>query len=1197
MSKDLVFKVVLQGENKNLVSSVKQSEEVTKAFLKSLKYQSDQLRESVSETSKQVGEIVPKGTKELADALTVSLTKATGIIENSGSEASKVAKNFTDLGVKSNRALEQLKLDLSQSKQKLSEFSATDANPKSIAIAQQAVDQLEKEVMQADAAFNKFEGAVLSANKEVRNTQNASLQAQKGIDGLKTSYSTLVTAMAAIGVGVGIKELIQTADSYTNLSARIKIAVGDTGNFEGAMSGVHQIAIQTNSTLENTAGLFTQITYVGKELGLVQADVLSLTESITQAVQTGGGSAQATEAAITQLIQSLNSGRLAGEEFNSVSEQAPVIIRALSKELGVTTAELRKMAENGDLTSKVVIRSIKNQSQAIEEEYKKLPLTVEKALQRIQTQWQITIGEINKGSGTTESIAKGLLVIADNLEIIRVFLDDVGVGFNNLLGEVSKGFDNSTLESFKSAISSAYEAVKQLASTLLELGSEVIDIVGSTLTSITSSLSSFTGQVTDAESQVSFLDRTLQGISIALGFMSDGLYGIKIGVELLTASLFALAGGAYKALAAVTWGDVSKQFSNNADLMLAKSKEYFAEVDRDALAFQSQGVKRANEAIQTEQQKQQAIRDESKLTLNQFLEDQKAEAQGKKTGEEEKLRAVQTYAEAAIKANGGVMDGTMQADLLTKGYIVTLDEAGKVAVQAWDASGKAAKESAEASKISIEKAKQADNEYTAFLKSSAIQRVQLQKDIEDAKRTGDLNALKSAQDSLAAIDSKEKELAAVRKQRAIEAQQDAGGYGKAIENAAKQGALALGVDLDAALNKVSRGFKEKQDQVNDLAAGVQRLGATGEQAAAIIYEAWSKWLETAKSQAEIDAAKAKLLEFENQGVFSTKQVEMGMLAIKQVTSQLPDDLDEVGKAFDRLGIKTKEQLKLAAQSAIADFNTIKASGQATSEGLKQAYERLMQAAAASGDQAVISNAKAQGASVGLQAQIDATGKSSVQSTQEIVDGLYNVGETARGSAAQGFRELGRVAREEAQSTADEWEAAMKKVDAERKAQAASSAKGLGQAMDDMNAKVADYEKRLIAAGMNAGEARSKAQESKDAMYFAYQKALQSGSVIDYSAPLLKKMDDTLKYWEGKKSGSSGSSISVGGNAPVVPVPNIQAPSIEYPKMPNNIDAGSPKNVRIELVNGDSSTYVYADEDEADFAEKFFRQLEQAKKRM
>ncbi|MEN8424046.1 tape measure protein [Acinetobacter junii] len=1111
MSKELVFKVVLRADTKDYVSNVKQSEASTKAVFDAIKQEANKLRQSSEETSKKIGEIIPKGAKELADALTTSLTKATGMIENAGAEASITAKNFTDLGVKSNRALEQLKIDLTESKQKLSELSTTDANPKSIAIAQNAIAQLENEVMQAEAAFNKFEGAVLSANKEVRNTESASLQAQKGIDGLKTSYSTLVTAMAAIGVGVGIKELIKTADTYTNLSARIKIAIGDTGNFEQALAGVHQTAVLTNSNLDSTAALFTQLTYVGKELGLIQNDVLGLTKTITQAVQTGGGSAQATDAAITQLIQSLNSGRLAGEEFNSVSEQAPVIIRALSKELGVTTSELRKMAENGDLTSRVVIRSLQNQAKVIDEEYKKLPITVEKALQRIQTQWQITIGEINNSNGTTETIAKGLLIIADNLDIVRKFIDDVGVGFNNLTGELSKGIDASTIESFKNAISSAYDAVKQLASTLLEFGSDVIDGVGTALTTIASIFSSFTGDVSAASDQVSILERAFQGISIILGFISDGLYAIKIVLELLTGSFFGLAAGAYKALEAITWGGVSKQFANNADVMLAKAKEYFSEADKDAIEFQSQGKKRADEAIQTEQQKQQAIRDVSKLTLDKLLADQNAEVNGKKQSESEKLRAVQEYAEAAIKANGGVMDGTVQADLMTKGYIVTMDQAGKVSVQAWNQASKAADDT-----------------------------------------------------------------------------------GKAIENAAKQGAQALGIDLDAALNKVSRGFQEKSDHVNDLAAGIQRLGVTGDQAAAIIYHAWSKWLETAKSQAEIDAAKVKLEEFEKQGVFSTKQVEMGMLAIKHVTEKLPDDLDEVGKAFDRLGVKTKEQLKLAAESAIADFNTIKASGQATSEGIKQAYERVMQAAAASGDQAVIANAKAQGASVGLQAQIDETGKSSVQSTQEIVDSLYKVGETARGSAADGFRELGRIAREEAKSTADEWIDAMAKVDAKRKAQAAETAKGLGQLADGQNQMAQNFYDQLIAGGIKKGRAEELKNEAITRMNNQLRTALNGGSVSGtYDAKIGR---NESQAWMQEILDGLDSKGSIGSSSPKISAPNIEAPSIQQFKMPN-IETGPSKTVTYRFEFGGQDLEFQGDPSQQDMVNSFFNQLEQAKKRM
>ncbi|EPG39515.1 hypothetical protein F907_00818 [Acinetobacter colistiniresistens] len=208
--------------------------------------------------------------------------------------------------------------------------------------------------------------------------------------------------LAAVGIGLGIKELATAADGYANLSARIQQTTKDSGDFNSAIAGVHQIALSTNSSLETTAELFTKLNTVSKDLGMSQQQALDLTKTVTQAIKLGGSSVQGAEAAVTQFIQAMQGGVLRGEEFNSMMENGYGLAEALARGLGVTTGELRKMAENGDLTSKVVIRSLQNQSQVIDEEYKKLPLTVEKALQRIQTQWQITIGEINKGTGTNK---------------------------------------------------------------------------------------------------------------------------------------------------------------------------------------------------------------------------------------------------------------------------------------------------------------------------------------------------------------------------------------------------------------------------------------------------------------------------------------------------------------------------------------------------------------------------------------------------------------------------------------------------------------------------------------------------------------------------------------------------------------------------------------------------------------------------
>ena len=217
MSKELVFKVVLEADTKDYVSNIQQSKDTTKAIFEAIKQEAEKLRQASAETAKQIGEIVPESTTKMASALTQNLNNATTAIQNAGTNAGATAKNFAEFGRVSEQALGVLKSDLDQAKQKLHDLSTTNATPQDIKTAQHAVDQLEKEVEQADAAFNKFEGAVLNANKEVRSTESASFTAQNGINGIKFAWGALTTAMAAVGIGLGVKELAEAADSYPKL--------------------------------------------------------------------------------------------------------------------------------------------------------------------------------------------------------------------------------------------------------------------------------------------------------------------------------------------------------------------------------------------------------------------------------------------------------------------------------------------------------------------------------------------------------------------------------------------------------------------------------------------------------------------------------------------------------------------------------------------------------------------------------------------------------------------------------------------------------------------------------------------------------------------------------------------------------------------------------------------------------------------
>jgi tape measure domain-containing protein len=259
----------------------------------------------------------------------------------------------------------------------------------------------------------------------------------KAADGIKSISEQLAFVQKAVVLFQGgnvltglIKDVAETADEYANLAARIKLATGEGEAFDRAMEGVTDIALRTNSSLQNTGNLFARLTEAGKSAGQsaqeAQEQALSLTESINQAVQLSGASAQASDAAVVQLIQGLQSGLLRGEEFNSMMEQSPRLARALADGLGVTTGELRKMANEGRLTTEVVTAALKSQSDTLKSEFETLPPTIGRAVQNLATSWTIYVGEADKATGASQIAATAIGALADNLDTVAGYLIDAG---------------------------------------------------------------------------------------------------------------------------------------------------------------------------------------------------------------------------------------------------------------------------------------------------------------------------------------------------------------------------------------------------------------------------------------------------------------------------------------------------------------------------------------------------------------------------------------------------------------------------------------------------------------------------------------------------------------------------------------------------------------------------------------------------
>ena len=175
---------------------------------------------------------------------------------------------------------------------------------------------------------------------------------------LQNSFNGLRTAIAATGITLIGRQAVRTSATFEKLNVRLKLLTKSGRDFAKSQ----QIAADAQkafglSAVEALQGV-TDITARLAPLGTSVEDIRTVFFGFNTAAKLAGSSAQESSNAFRQLAQALGSGRLAGDEFRSVSEQVPTVLAPIAAELGVTIGELKKLAAEGKLTSDVVLRAL-----------------------------------------------------------------------------------------------------------------------------------------------------------------------------------------------------------------------------------------------------------------------------------------------------------------------------------------------------------------------------------------------------------------------------------------------------------------------------------------------------------------------------------------------------------------------------------------------------------------------------------------------------------------------------------------------------------------------------------------------------------------------------------------------------------------------------------------------------------------------
>lgn len=240
-------------------------------------------------------------------------------------------------------------------------------------------------------------------------------------DKINAAANAMKTALAGIGIGAGLAEIIKMADEYAKYTAQLRLASTSVADYAASYEAVKRIAKTSQQDLASTGVLYARIANGTRELGTTQKQVAAITETVNLALRVSGATATESASAQLQLSQAFASGTLRGEEFNAVNEAAPRLMKALADGMGLPVGALKAMAGEGQITSNIMATVLPKALESLREESKNIQ-TISGAFTVLKNEMLEFFGMQAQANGTVALITGAIRFLSENLGGLVIIL-------------------------------------------------------------------------------------------------------------------------------------------------------------------------------------------------------------------------------------------------------------------------------------------------------------------------------------------------------------------------------------------------------------------------------------------------------------------------------------------------------------------------------------------------------------------------------------------------------------------------------------------------------------------------------------------------------------------------------------------------------------------------------------------------------
>lgn len=280
-----------------------------------------------------------------------------------------------------------------------------------------------------DQAQREIEEIVNSTNRANQSQRNYNNEVRSGVSSTNNLLNN-IKSIAGAYIGIqGIKSLVNLSDNYSNTTARLTMLIDDGGSIEEIQNKVNELQDKIMSSANRARASYTTTADAIAKIGLNAGkafssndEIIAFTELLNKSFVVSGASAEMQAAGIYQLNQALAAGKLQGDEYRSITENASALKNAIEDYMiNVQKAEgsMKDWASEGKLTADVIKASLFNAADEINNKFNSMPMTWGQV-------WNIFS---NYALRATEPILTAISWIANNISWLAPLIAGVGSAF------------------------------------------------------------------------------------------------------------------------------------------------------------------------------------------------------------------------------------------------------------------------------------------------------------------------------------------------------------------------------------------------------------------------------------------------------------------------------------------------------------------------------------------------------------------------------------------------------------------------------------------------------------------------------------------------------------------------------------------------------------------------------------------------